>query len=215
MSELRHYGILGMKWGVRRTPEELGRARGDKKSSWRVDKKKNNKNTQKTKTSKSSKKSKDLEEKKLDPKKMSDEELRKHINRIKMEQEYEKLTSPPNEKKITKGQEITYEILKSFGTTMARTLAASTGAHLSKSAYAKSNQKLDAKADAAKEAYKAKVAKELADKKAQEDKREAEQAEKKRRKAAQDAADRARRRGRADRAVWYGTRNPRLGNRGQ
>ena len=27
MSELMHYGVLGQKWGVRRTPEQLGRKR--------------------------------------------------------------------------------------------------------------------------------------------------------------------------------------------
>lgn len=29
---LVHYGILGMKWGIRRTPEQLGRARAQKRS---------------------------------------------------------------------------------------------------------------------------------------------------------------------------------------
>jgi hypothetical protein len=29
---LIHYGILGMKWGIRRTPEQLARARGRSKT---------------------------------------------------------------------------------------------------------------------------------------------------------------------------------------
>ena len=33
---LIHYGVLGMKWGVRRSPEELARSRGEKLEKWRV-----------------------------------------------------------------------------------------------------------------------------------------------------------------------------------
>ena len=63
MNELKHYGILGMKWGIRRTPEELGHRR-EKKEDFR----------------------------RKDPKKMTDDELRRNLNRVQMERQYESLT---------------------------------------------------------------------------------------------------------------------------
>lgn len=62
---LQHYGILGMKWGVRRTPAQLARANG---------------RAGKTESSD-------------EIKKMSDSELRSKTNRLQMEKQYKQLTS--------------------------------------------------------------------------------------------------------------------------
>ena len=65
-NELYHYGIKGMKWGIRRTPAQLGHKPA------------------KTTTS----------QRKSEMKKMSDAELRSRINRIQMEKQYMQLTAP-------------------------------------------------------------------------------------------------------------------------
>lgn len=96
---LRHYGVLGMKWGVRRTEAQLARARGasgTKTSS-------NKKAKAKAKTSKSSEKpkTKTISE-------MSDDELRKAVTRLRLEQDYRNL----NPAKVSAGQRFVNKVLK-------------------------------------------------------------------------------------------------------
>jgi hypothetical protein len=90
---LVHYGILGMKWGIRRTQKN----KGLNKTS-REDKQKSKPN---------------------DVKKMSDEELRKIVNRLqhdysKLERQYSQLS----EGNVRKGKEYVQKIIKA-GTTVA------------------------------------------------------------------------------------------------
>lgn len=82
MNELKHYGILGMKWGVRRTPEQLGH-RKEKKDDFR----------------------------RKDPKNMTDDELRKNLNRLQMEKQFESLAK----KKSGKGKEFAQRALTTIG----------------------------------------------------------------------------------------------------
>lgn len=65
-NELYHHGIKGMKWGIRRTPAQLGHRPAKPTTSQR----------------------------KSEMKKMSDTELRNRINRIQMERQYMQLTAP-------------------------------------------------------------------------------------------------------------------------
>lgn len=97
-NELIHYGILGMKWGVRRTEAQLARARDKKSKSSSEDVSEDYKKAHSSKSVKS----------------MSDAELRTRLNRLHMEQQYSKL----NPDKVSRGKEVANKILKA-GTTIA------------------------------------------------------------------------------------------------
>lgn len=82
MSELYHYGILGMKWGVRRTPEQLGH---------RKQKVEEVKNT--LRRSSGSRKSSTLTKaRKEDIDKLSNQQLKDYNERLNLEQNFARVT---------------------------------------------------------------------------------------------------------------------------
>lgn len=91
---LEHYGVPGMKWGRRKNQSGSVSKTGQSKKA---------------------------KEKPIDKaRKMSDEELRKKINRIQMEQQYVKLTSGKSEKtKVQQGQQALQNGLRIWGTAAA------------------------------------------------------------------------------------------------
>ena len=74
--ELQHYGILGMKWGVRRAGKDSG-STGTRKRNSRIEDV--NEDYRRAHSKKS-------------VKDMSDKELREMINRLQMEQNYQRLS---------------------------------------------------------------------------------------------------------------------------
>lgn len=88
---LKHYGVLGMKWGIRRTPEQLARARGSSA--------KKTKEASKPKT-KVKTKSESISD-------ISDEELQRRVRRLQMEKQYRELTP----KTVSLGRRITDTVL--------------------------------------------------------------------------------------------------------
>lgn len=84
LSELRHYGVKGMRWGVRR---KRGSSSG---------------NSTKPK-------------KKSSIKDLSDEELRRRLNRIQMERQYRALTSTRGQRAASKAAKISGEIALNVG----------------------------------------------------------------------------------------------------
>ena len=100
-NELYHHGVKGMKWGVRKTPvrSSSGNARKRKSNTLSLFKKK--KTTRNTSVAKSS----PTQTKSI--KDMSDDELRKKIERVRLEQQYQQL----NPKTVSRGQRIAKRVM--------------------------------------------------------------------------------------------------------
>lgn len=74
---LQHYGIKGMKWGIRRTEAQLQRARGKLNSDREADKAERARRKQVRKNVRTT----------------SDEDLRKEVNRLELEKKFKNLSS--------------------------------------------------------------------------------------------------------------------------
>lgn len=100
-----HHGIKGMRWGVRRTPEQLARASGrpipesDGKESGRREEKKDSSGTSRKKTISD----------------LSDDELRQRISRLELEKRYKDLEKADAKPKSTRGRDFCVNVLETIG----------------------------------------------------------------------------------------------------
>lgn len=112
-NELEHYGVKGMRWGVRRTPEQLGHKTSKKKSLVSRVKKAVSKKTAKAKKTKEQKKEESDEEirqkllKSTDPKYikkhmslLDDKELKARLERINTENKIKTLAAEADKSKL-------------------------------------------------------------------------------------------------------------------
>ena len=100
-NELYHHGVKGMKWGVRKTPvrSSSGTTRKRKSNTLSLFKKK------KTTHNASVAKSSPAQTKSV--KDMSDDELRRKIERVRLEQQYQQLNPPT----VSRGQKIAKRVM--------------------------------------------------------------------------------------------------------
>lgn len=133
--ELYHYGVLGMKWGVRRTPEQLGhiieRKRKDHataklaKKQARADRKERIRSLKESKA-----RQRDARYNRATVKKLTDAEIRSRIERLNLEKEYRNLSKT----NISKGREIAARVLESSGTKILTTVTTGVGLYAIKTA---------------------------------------------------------------------------------
>lgn len=98
-NELYHHGVKGMKWGVRKTPV--------RSSSGATRKRKSNTLSLFKKTTRNASVSKSLPAQTKSVKDMSDDELRRKIERVRLEQQYQQL----NPGTVSKGRRIAKRVM--------------------------------------------------------------------------------------------------------
>ena len=124
-NELYHHGIKGMKWGVRRTPAQLGHDTGGvdlQKAKKKVEAANTIVNeSQNINRHVSNKKQKKMQKQQVqNAKAMTDQELRERVNRLNMEQQYARLTT----EQMNAGKTNVDAVLNRVGTAVAITNSA-------------------------------------------------------------------------------------------
>ena len=127
-NELYHYGVLGMKWGIRRTPSQLGHLIKERKAA-----KKRKENLEKARKARVEHQ-KALKSGKLKPKDMTPAELQKEIERLQLEKQYMELkqdTSTQNKGKTFAskyGGQLVDKLVTNVGIDLVTQFAKSAGA---------------------------------------------------------------------------------------
>ena len=125
---LAHYGIKGMKWGIRRTPEQLARARGvlssaKKKITAGVDVAAGRSSEERKERNRRAKVRKNVRT-------TSDEDLRKEVNRLELEKKFKKLS----DEDLRPGRSAVKNFFKSTGGRVITSAAIGTLSYLGYSA---------------------------------------------------------------------------------
>ena len=114
-SQLYHHGILGMKWGVRRFQNKDGSLTSDGKRHLEQNSKAKQGNNKKKKGH-TTNKGKSINE-------LSDDELRKRINRLELEKRYEALSKKEQKAKLFDGKRFVTQVLENSGKVVATQLS--------------------------------------------------------------------------------------------
>ena len=118
-NELYHYGAKGMKWGVRRTAAQLGRAIKKVGSFLKRSISESNKRANERK------RERELREMKGKPKKMSSDELKRRIERLKMEKEYRSLMNETRDR----GRKTVSDVMTDISKNTAKNLGTQLGVY--------------------------------------------------------------------------------------
>ena len=125
---LAHYGVLGMKWGVRRTAAQLGnRVRGKRAQAKRKQSLAKARATREKNRKAAAKRQQLLDKGLLSPKKMTDAELKAKIERLNLEKEFKKSMT---DARGDGGKKYMTDILKKIGENTLTNLGTQAATHV-------------------------------------------------------------------------------------